>query len=202
MGIENLTTIEIIYWASAIGGGTLFLARTVLMFVGGLAENDAEFGEDHAGVHMHADGEIETEFDVEHINTDFDFKLLSMQGITAFFMMFGLVGLALLNSNINPLVTVLGGSAAGLFTVYVISLIFMGMRQLQSDGTLRIENAIGQFGKIYLSIPAKGSGQVQVVVQGSLKIFDAISADGKKISTGESVKITKVIDGKTLQVER
>jgi membrane protein implicated in regulation of membrane protease activity len=202
MGLENFTTIELIYWASAIGGGTFFIARTVLMFIGGDLDNETDVGGEHAGIHVHTDGEVESEFDVDHVSTDFDFKLLSMQGITAFFMMFGLVGLALFHSNIHAMLTAIGGTAAGLFTVYIISLVFMGMSRLQSDGTLVIDNAIGQSGKIYLSIPSKGSGQVQVVVQGALKIFDAVSEDGKKIITGESVKIIKVIDGNTLLVEK
>jgi hypothetical protein len=139
---------------------------------------------------------------VDHSSADISFKFLSLQGLTAFFMMFGLVGLALLRANLWPLISISGGMLAGLFTVWVIGMIFTLMRQLQSEGTLQIKNAIGQQGSVYLTIPATGSGQVRVAVQGSLKIFDAVSADKKKIPTGENVKVINVIDNKTLVVTK
>ena len=76
------------------------------------------------------------------------------------------------------------------------------MKRLQSDGTIRISNAIGEAGTVYLTIPPKGSGQVQVVVQGTLKIFDAISSKKTGLATGDKVKIIDVADGNTLIVEK
>lgn len=43
------------------------------------------------------------------------------------------------------------------------------------EGTINIRNAIGSEGSVYLAIPKNGTGQVQVIVQGSLKTFDAFS---------------------------
>jgi hypothetical protein len=54
---------------------------------------------------------------------------------------------------------------------------------------------------VYLGIPPKGSGQVQVPVQGALKIFDAVSKEGKNIKTGKKVRVTGTVDNKTLIVE-
>jgi hypothetical protein len=76
------------------------------------------------------------------------------------------------------------------------------MGKLQSSGTIDIKNAIGQQGTVYLTIPATGSGQVSVAVQGSLKIFDAVSEGNKKIPTGEKIKVINVIDNKTLVVTK
>jgi len=116
-------------------------------------------------------------------------------------MMFGLVGLALSQARLHPLLTVLGGVGAGVFTVWIVSLIFKGMKKLQVDGTLWIENAIGQEGIVYLTIPAKGSGQVSVTVQGGLKEFDAISVDNTEIVTGERIRVVRIASGNTLVVE-
>jgi membrane protein implicated in regulation of membrane protease activity len=137
-----------------------------------------------------------------HADTYASFKLLSMQGLTAFFMMFGLVGLALLRANLAVILTVAGAAAAGMFTVWVITMIFSQMGRLQSEGTLNVQNAIGETGSVYLAIPVQGSGQVRVTVQGALRILDAISPEDEKIETGAKVRVTGVVDSHTLIVER
>lgn len=197
--------LELVFLGSAVIGGTLFLLRMLTMVVGGLDFGDSDVPADFDGG---LDGGLDTgmggdfHHEIDHSSADFSFKFLSLQGLTAFFMMFGIVGLALLRADLWPLISISGGMVAGLFTVWVIGMIFTLMRQLQSEGTLQIKNAIGQQGSVYLTIPANASGQVQVSVQGSLKIFDAVSADKKKIATGEKVKVINVIDNKTLVVTK
>jgi membrane protein implicated in regulation of membrane protease activity len=179
----GLSPIEIIYWISTIVGGTLFILRTALMLAGGLGggELDAEVPDDSPA--------------------DPDFKLLSVQGLTSFFMMFGLVGLALLKAGVPALLTIGGGVLAGLVSVWLTAILYSQMKRLQSDGTVDIRNAIGQQGSVYLTIPAGKSGQVQVAVQGSLRIFDAIAKNGRKIATGQRVRVVDVTGTNTLVVE-
>lgn len=186
--MAGLTFIEIIYWASTIIGGTLFLLRLIMLFVGG------DTGEDVAGSAFDAAG--------EHGDADISFKLLSVQGLTSFFMMFGLVGLALLRAGVPVLVTVVGGMIAGLVTVAISGLIFTQMKRLQTEGTIHIQNTIGTEGSVYLTIPKNGTGQVQIIAQGSLKIFDAVSNNKNTIATGEKVHVVGVAGGNTLIVER
>ena len=206
--MTNLSWIEVIYWGSTIIGGTLFILRTVLLLIGGGlggGDADADFGGD-----IHIDGDLHIDHDVltgvDHTDTmadtDFSFKLLSMQGLTAFFMMFGLVGLALIKMKLAVFITILGGGFAGLFAVWVISMLFVQMQRFQSDGTLQIQNAMGQSGSVYLSIPAEGSGQVQIPIQGRMEIFDAVAIDGQKIDTGEKIRVAGIINSRTLSVER
>ncbi|MEN8241781.1 MAG: hypothetical protein ABFS17_07660 [Chloroflexota bacterium] len=202
--------LELVFIGSAVIGGTLFLLRMLTMVVGGLDFGDHEIPHDIDGGFDGMDGDLGGDFhgdfgdggDIDHSSADLSFKFLSLQGLTAFFMMFGIVGLALLRADLWELVSIAGGMIAGLFTVWVIGLIFAAMGKLQSSGTIQIRNAIGQQGSVYLTIPAAGSGQVQVAVQGSLKIFDAVSGDKKKIATGEKIKVINVIDNKTLVVTK
>lgn len=186
--MTDLSPIELLFWISAIAGGVFFILRTATMLAG--------FGADHGGdLGTQPDGDLDGD-------TDISFKLLSVQGLTAFFMMFGLVGLTLLKADSPTFVTLLGGVAAGAFTVWVLSIIFSRMQLLQSDGTINIKNAIGAHGSVYLNIQSGGSGQVQVPVQGALKIFDAVSKDGQKINTGEKIIVVDVADNSTLIVEK
>jgi membrane protein implicated in regulation of membrane protease activity len=135
-------------------------------------------------------------------DADISFKLLSVQGLTSFFMMFGLVGLALLEANLHVLITLIGGMVAGLITVALTGMIFSQMKRLQTEGTINIESTIGSEGSVYLTIPKDGSGQVQIIAQGSLKIFDAASSNKTAITTGERVRVVSVASGNTLIVEK
>lgn len=185
--MSGLTWIEIIYWAATIIGGTLFILRLVMMFMGGSTGEDALDSAVDAG---------------DHLDADIGFKLMSVQGLTSFFMMFGLVGLALLQAGLPVLLTVLGGIVAGLATVAITGIIFTQMKKLQTEGTINIENTVGKDGSVYLTVPQNGTGQVQIIVQGSLKIFDAMSSNKNRIATGEKVRVVGVASGNTLIVEK
>ena len=191
--MAGLTWIEIIYWGSTIIGGTLFILRLILLFMGGDTSDSA------------LDSALDSAGDIvsgEHADADMSFKLLSVQGLTSFFLMFGLVGLALLKAGLPVLLTVVGGMIAGLVTVAITGLIFTQMKRLQTEGTIHIHNTIGTEGSVYLTIPKNGTGQVQIIAQGSLKIFDAVSSNKGMIATGEKVHVVAVAGGNTLIVEK
>ena len=191
--MTELTWIEIIYWASTIIGGTLFILRLIMMFIGG------DMSEDGMDAALDAGG---FEGSGDHADANMSFQLLSVQGLTSFFMMFGLVGLALLKANQPVLLTVIGGMLAGFATVAISGVIFTQMKRLQTEGTINIQNTIGSEGSVYLTIPKNGTGQVQVIAQGSLKIFDAVSNHKTSIATGEKIRVTGVAGGNILVVEK
>lgn len=184
--VESLTSMEKFYAACALFGGILFLVRMVLMFVGHDADGDVS---DQPG-------------DVSG-DADASFKALSLQGLTAFFMMFGLVALAISKQGGAGMPwAVLGGLAAGLFTMWLIGRIFVGMKKLQADGTLRIETAVGQEGEVYLPLAKGKSGQVRVAVQGQLRVFDAATEGAGELKTGDRIKVVRVTGGNVLVVEK
>ncbi len=184
-----MTQAEWFFLACAIIGGVVFLVRMVLMFVG-----------------MGGDGDLDSFAGPDSPETDHasdeSFRFLSIQSMSSFFLMFGLVGLTILRSGGAVWLAFAGAIGSGGITVWLVSLLFKGMRRLQSDGTLRINNAIGQEGTVYLTIPANGSGQVQVAVQGAMRIFEARSARNVEIHTGERVRVVEIAAGSTLMVEQ
>ena len=195
--MSDLSWIEIIYWASTIIGGTLFILRAAMMLIGGFGDGalDTDFGGD-------VSGDFDSGVTGDNAEADVSFKLISIQGLTSFFMMFGLVGLALLKANVPVFLTVVGGIIAGLITVAITGLVFTQMKRLQTEGNIDIQNTIGTEGSVYLTIPKNGTGQVQLIAQGSLKIFDAVSNNKNAIATGENVRVTGVASGTTLIVEK
>ena len=169
------------------------MLRMILMLIG-LGDHDAHDGHfDHVDAHgEHMDGH----------DADTSFTLFSLHGMTSFFMMFGIVGLALSKMWVPNILSAAGGVGAGLFTVWVLGKVLVGMTKLQADGTLRMQNAIGKEGKVYLTIPAEQTGQVEIAIQNHLKIFDAVSSTKEEIKTGEHVMVIDVIRGNVLVVEK
>lgn len=189
---EGLTGFEKIYAACAVFGGCLFLLRTLLMFLG-----------HHGDVSGDMSGGVDVHDVAGHGDADASFKVLSLQGLTAFFMMFGLVGLALSRqSPAGEIGSLIGGVAAGVATVWLIGRIFIGMKNLQSDGTLRVANAVGQEGTVYLPIAPGRTGQVQMTVQGQLRVFDASAEGDQSFQTGDRVRVTRVTGASTLVVQK
>jgi membrane protein implicated in regulation of membrane protease activity len=185
---SSLSPVQKVFLFCALVGGIIFVIRMVLMVVG-LSDHDV-----HDGGLDHVDG---------HGDSDVSFKLFSLHGLTCFFMMFGLVGLGLSRQFWVPdIIAAAIGTVAGLFTFWVIAKLFSSMTKLQSDGTLKLSNAIGQQGKVYLTIPADGTGQVQVAFQGRLMIYDAISANKEEIKTGDQIVVIDIAGGNILVVEQ
>jgi membrane protein implicated in regulation of membrane protease activity len=185
---NSLSPVQKVFLFCALVGGIIFVIRMILMVIG-LSDHDV-----HDGGLDHVDG---------HGDSDVSFKLFSLHGLTCFFMMFGLVGLGLSRQFWVPdVIAAAIGTIAGLFTFWIIAKLFSGMSKLQSDGTLKLSNAIGQQGKVYLTIPAEGTGQVQVSFQGRLMIYDAISANKEEINTGDQIVVIDIAGGNILVVEK
>ncbi len=198
---ESLNGIEKTFLLCALIGSTLFLIRTILFFIGGDTDSEVD-GDFDIDAEIDFDGDIDAS-DIGHLDSATSFHIFSLHGITGFFMMFGLVGLAMSReSDLSAAISVIGGLVAGVFTMWLVAKIFMSMKKLQSDGTLNFNNAIGQEGTVYLNIPADGTGKVQVVVQERLKIFNAVSAKKEEIKTGENIKVLKVASGNIFVVEK
>jgi membrane protein implicated in regulation of membrane protease activity len=61
---------------------------------------------------------------------------------------------------------------------------------------------VGTIGTVYLRLPSDGTGQVQVSVQGGLRIIDALVEGDEGLPTGTKVRVVGVRDSNTLIVEK
>ncbi len=193
---EGLNWLEGIFLMCALVGGVLFIFRLVVMVLGFDHHGDIDF---HGDVDV--SGDVDVHGDV-HSDSDVGFKLLTFQGITAFLMMFGVVGLFLdMGLRINAIISIMGASGAGMGMTYLQARLMQAMLKLQSSGTLNVKNAIGAEGTVYLTIPANGVGKVQVSVQDRLVEFEAVTDDKSEIKTGEQIRVV-FMKGDVLVVER
>ncbi|MRR06009.1 MAG: hypothetical protein EG828_03555 [Deltaproteobacteria bacterium] len=177
---SDFNGVEMFFVACAIVGGFFVLIKLALQFVGGGVDTDV-------GV----DGGIGS--DTGHVDSDGGFRALSLHGLSAFFMMFGLVGIALYRqSQVGVVTSIVGAVAAGMASVWFIGKIFQGAARLQSSGTLHVADAVGCTGTVYLTIPERGTGRVSLNFKNHLREFDAFEKDGAEVGTGTLVRVVRV----------
>ncbi len=179
------------FFYASVGGGTLFIIQLILLFIGGGVDVDIDLDTDLDGG------------DMGHAGADASFKVLSLQGITTFVMMFGLTGMAMRNDEqASPTIALFVAVAVGAFSTWVIGRIFLFFTRLQSTGTLNMKTAQGATGQVYLSIQEDKPGKVTVTVGNRSLTLDAICESGQSLSTGTPIKVVRVISDTTVSVER
>ena len=185
VGLGDVSGIDMLFAASALVGGILFVLYFFLLMIGGIATDifDGLFGID---VDMGADA---------------SFKALTFQGIMAFLMFFGLAGLYVTKSGGGASPAILAVGIAGGSSMYATGKLFELFVNLQQDGTMELSEAIGAKGQVYLRISEDGVGQVTVEVNEAQRTFNAKSEDGAGIGTGDFIEVVDTI-GEVLVVKR
>ena len=187
---------ETIYLTCAIVGATLLVCQFLLGLLGLGDHHDA--GPDHdvhdtTGHDAHGDHAGQQAWFV---------GLLTFRSVVAALTFFGLTGLAsLLNFNHEPVASLglaLGGGAAALFGVAYLMNTLHG---LKSDGTVRIDRAVGQSATVYLTIPGQraGAGKVTLRLQNRTVEYQALTPH-HQLATGTRVVVTAVLGSDTVEV--
>ena len=148
---------SVAYLVMAVVGTLLFLVRLSLaMFAGN-------------------GGDFDTEVDFD---TDVSFTMFSVLSILAFFMAAGWMGLACrLDWGLGRLPSALISAGFGFALMMAASLMTAWMRRLNRHIDYDVRTAIGRTGRVYLTIPERGTGhgQVEISVSGRQKILRAMS---------------------------
>jgi len=179
LGFEAMPTgLEMVFGFCALIGSLLFLLYFGLVLIGGVFE-----------------GVVEGVFDIDvDMGSDFSFKAITFQGVVAFVMMFGLVGLAVMQSTTNDTIAVFGGSVAGIMSMFAINKLFHMFYGLESDGTVQHNQAIGAKGLVTTRIRKGSPGEVQVTYQHALRTEAAVCEDEHmELSTGTMIEVVDVI---------
>jgi membrane protein implicated in regulation of membrane protease activity len=161
--------VEQMFLLAGIVGGIILVFRLILTITG----LDHHEGSDA----FHGDGA---------------FQALTIQGISSFFTMFGVVGFTLYrNASVGITLSLMGALAAGILSVWIIHKLFRAMMRLQSSGTVSLFAAVGSEGSVYLTV-RKDGGRVQINFANRLREFEAVSADGTTIPTGTAIRVQSV----------
>ena len=219
---ESLTVLQQVFYYIAAPFTVILLIQTVMTLIGlGNSGVDADSdGDFDADVEADFDADIEADFDADmemdlEVEGEVDaesfepssavsgFRFFTVRGIVAFFCIFGWSGAALYDTDMPDIWVVVLAVLAGFFAMFIIGLMFFGIRKLQSSGNIKYSNAIGKTASVYIPIPPamSGTGKVMVTLQERLTEAEAKTDEKTKIRTGETVKITGTI-GSTLIVKR
>ena len=177
-GVSEPSGIEILFLLCAFLGTAFFLILMTMMLLGDIV----------GGVF---DSAFDTDFSMD---SDLSFELFSIQGLAAAIMMFGYVGMFTIKATDTEVYAVVAGGLAAGVSMYGVGLMLKGLNDLQVDGTMKHEDAIGQRGEIYSRIQAGQTGEVSVAVAGTLRTLKArCKDDDMALSTGSFVRVIDVI---------
>ncbi len=149
---------------------------------------------------------LDAEFHHGNFDLDLDdpFGIFNLRGFMTFLAIGGITGYGLtLSSKLSPLIAIAGALGAGLIAGKTTTALMNYLMKTDSNGNIKTENAIGKRGEVYLTIPAngKGQGKVNVLVQGKLVEFDAITNKGVELKTGDTIAVIDIKEGNVLVVE-
>ncbi len=130
------------------------------------------------------------------------FGRLSLRSVVAAIAFFGFGGMASLQSGIAPVPALLIGAAVGLAALFAVTEVMKFLYGLHHDGTVRVDEALGHGGTVYLPVPAErqGSGKVQIHMDDRVMEFEAVTPGSKRLITGAKIVVTEVLGPRLLEV--
>ena len=180
---EGLSLILKIYWGLAIPFTLFFILQLIMTFVAGDVMDDTP------------DAEVEADSGVA-------FQFFTLKNLVAFFTIFSWTGIATIDSGLSIGLSVFVSTLAGLAMMGIMGGMMYFISKTNVSGTLKMKNALGQVGEVYLGLqPKRGSiGKVQIKVQGSVRTLDALTDDDDDIPTGKVITVSDIINDNILLV--
>jgi membrane protein implicated in regulation of membrane protease activity len=195
----------IIYSVCAVIGGTLLGCQFLMTLLGLGHDLPDDLPDDvpHDFQFGHADVAHDTGHGHETAHHEASFlRLLTFRTVVAALTFFGLAGLAGRSAELPGELALVMALAAGGAAMYCVHWLMQSLRRLKSDGTVRIERALGRAGTVYLRIPAQkaGPGKIQINVQNRTMEYEAMSAH-EPLAVGTKVVVVNVLGPDTVEVE-
>src|SRR5262249_55652783 len=133
--------VETLYLSCAILGGTLLLCQLLLGLFG--------FGDHHdTGTDHHVHGSHDCQ-DAHDSHAAWFTGVLTFRSVVAALTLFGLTGLtATVNLQFDPFASLVLAVAAGAAVLFLVAWLMKSLHRLKSDGTVRIERALGRNGTV------------------------------------------------------
>lgn len=182
---SELPFFDKFYWVVAIAGSVAFVILLVMTLVGGDVDD--------------VDGDVDGDFD-----GGIDFQFLSLKNLVGFFTIFGWVGISCIAYDTAKPITILVSVIAGLMMMFAMASLFYYLSRMTHDGSLKLKNAIGATGEVYLMVGAERSrvGKIQINVQGHLRELEAITDSSADLMQGDVVRVSDITSNGMLVVSK
>lgn len=172
---SSLEWFDKIFWVIAIIASLLFIIMLLVTFIGGSIEVDADM-----------DGDIDMDSG--------GFHFFTIKNLIAFFTIFGWVGIACIDADLSKAATITISFISGISMMFIMAGLFFAMTKLNDSGTLKIKNAVGAIGEVYMTVGAERRtiGKVNVRIQGALRELEALTDENEDLKQGAVVKVKEV----------
>lgn len=153
-------------------------------------------------------GDVDAPLDVDapngldgHGDLSDGLHLFSIRALSAGIAFFGVGGLVAAKLGLPQLLAVPMAAVSGLLAAAGVATLMASMRRLESDRTIRISNAIGKVGNVYLSIPGQqsGTGKIMITIQERQVEIAAMTREGT-IASGTRVLVIDTVSSDTVVV--
>lgn len=214
---NNLQLVEQVLYCIAVPASLILIIQTVMMLLGlgdggeginpsdtsGLDMPDVDFDVSVDGG-ISSDGADLSGHDISNPSDIADFRLLSVQSVIAFLCIFGWSGITAIANGMPEWASLVLAAVLGFAAMLLVAKIIQWSSKLAQNGTFNMKNLLGESGTVYIPIPPKGngSGKINISCGERFMEFDAISNDTEMIATGVSVRVTDIISGSILVVEK
>jgi membrane protein implicated in regulation of membrane protease activity len=174
-------------------GGTLIL----LQFLAGSLGLGGDHGDaghhDLAGHHDAASG--------DHGDGNWFLGLLTFRALSAAVAFFGLGGLIAGYYQMPNSAQLATATLSGFAALYLVATLMKMLYRLRADGTVRLDQAVGRTGTVYLRVPAEktGPGKVTLNLQNRTVELEAFTA-AHELPTGTPVRVVAVLGPSAVEV--
>lgn len=203
--------MTLFYSLCAVLGCTVLVCQFVLTITGATDADDFESGDvgshDVAGVAGNGHDVVHTgttpHGDPNHAHSSsWFFGILTLRTVTSALAFFGLTGLAMNASDVPPIPALAAASGAGFAALYLVHWMMKSLAHLRAEGTVRVKDAVGAMGSVYVRIPGAnaGPGKVQIMLQGRTVELSATTDAAATLPTGARIVVTKVLGPDAVEV--
>ena len=188
-----------LFLVCAVIGGTLLVCQFLLSLLGIGDHGDAA----HVGGHdFHADHGHDTGHDHGHGSASaWLFSFLTFRSLVSGLTFFGVAGMAASTGGWGRGRAIVAALVGALLAMLFVTAMMKSIVRLRAEGTVRIENAVGQTGTVYVTVPGNksGVGKVTITLQNRTQEFQAVTFQDP-LTTGSKVVVVDVISPDTLEV--
>lgn len=172
-----------IYWGLAIPFSLLFLSQLVISLLGGGDHDDVP------------DVDVESDHGI-------GLQFLTLKNLAGFFTIFSWTGIAGTYVGWSQGLTLTMATISGFLMVGIMVGVMYLLMKMNANGTMKMAEAIGKSGEVYLLIPANRNsfGKIQIMVGGMLRTLDAVTDEEVDIPTGKHARVTNILDNNILVV--
>ncbi|MBU1145710.1 MAG: hypothetical protein KJ971_07680 [Firmicutes bacterium] len=196
---EGLTVFQQVMFVIAVPATVIMIIFMILMLLG-ISDTEFDGSVDIDGGDI--DGSMDS-FNDEPLSGFSGLKVLTLRGVLAFLSIGAWVSFIASNYLI-PILSLLIGMACGALAAYLLALAFKAAMNLESEGNLNYENAIGKNGTVYIRVPNNktGKGKVTLTFQERFVEVEAVTLEQIDLMPGTSVEITGLENETTVVVKK